>query len=402
MDQIFSGLKVVDAATYIAAPSAAAMLADFGADVIKVERPPAGDPFRQLYKTPGMPESDHNYPFIVDNRNKRSIALDISSATGRDVFLRLTSAADIVVTNYQPQMLRRFRISYEDLSAANPRLIFASITGYGERGPEAETPGYDMTGYFARSGLMSYIHNADAEPAVSPCGFGDHPSAVSLFAGIALALYRRERTGKGSKVTTTLMANGVWSNSSLVQAALCGAAFPAKWTRATPPNPLVNHYTASDGKRFLFCLLDPARDWVRLCAAIRRPDLVDDRRFSTPDARRDNNRDCVSILDTEFSRHPMDEWARRFVAHDVLYGPVPATTEVAGDGQMNLAEVFTPMCDSDVRTVNSPVNVEGLGKRRPSMPPMVGQHTRQVLVELGYGADEISQLESGGVVLHAD
>ncbi len=396
---ILSGLKVIDAATYIAAPSAAAILADFGADVIKVERPPHGDPYRHLYKTPAMPESDVNYPFIVDNRNKRSIALNLGSEQGRDVFLKLMRWADIVVTNYQPQMLRRFRITWEDLQPLNERLIYASLTGYGETGPEAEKPGYDMTAYFARSGLMSHIHNADAEPATSPCGFGDHPTAISLFAGIMLALYQRDRTGRGSKVTATLMGSGAWSNASLIQAALAGAKWPERWTRRNPPNPLINHYTSSDGKRFLFCLLDPAQDWRKLCNAMGRPELIDDPRFATPAARQQNCRDCAAMLDSEFARHPMSEWARRFLEHDVLYGPVPHTTEVAQDPQMRHAGVFVPFADRpDLETVSSPVNIEGVDKVAPRMPPEPGGNTRAILAELGYSDADIARLEQQGAV----
>lgn len=396
---ILSGLKVVDAATYIAAPSAAAILADFGADVIKVERPPHGDPYRHLYRTPPMPESDVNYPFIVDNRNKRSIALNLGSEDGRNVFLKLTQWADIVVTNYQPQMLRRFRIAWEDLQPLNERLIYASLTGYGEIGPEAEKPGYDMTAYFARSGLMSYIHNAGAEPATSPCGFGDHPTAISLFAGIMLALYQRDRTGRGSKVTATLMGSGAWSNASMIQAALAGAKWPERWSRENPPNPLINHYTSSDGKRFLFCLLDPAQDWRKLCNAMGRPDLIEDPRFATPAARRENCRECAATLDAELARHPMSEWTRRFLEHDVLYGPVPHTTEVAQDEQMRLAGVFVPFADRPgLETVNSPVNIEGVEKVPPRMPPEPGENTRAVLAELGYSETDIAHLEQQGAV----
>jgi formyl-CoA transferase len=399
MSSILKGLKVVDAATYIAAPSAAAILGDFGADVIKVERPPHGDPYRHLFRTPAMPESDVNYPFIVDNRNKRSVALNLASTEGRGVFLKLAQWADVILTNYQPQMLRRFAISWEDLRPLNDRLIFASLTGYGEDGVEAEKPGYDMTAYFARSGLMSHIHNAGAEPATSPCGFGDHPTAISLLAGVLLALYQRDRTGKGSKVNTTLMANGAWSNASLIQAALCGARWPERWTRGAPPNPLINHYCSSDGKRFLFCLLDPAQDWRKLCGAIGRPELATDPRFDTLDSRRVNCQECVALLDTEFGRHPMSEWARRFQDYDVLYGPVPHTTEVASDPQMEVAGVFVPFADQDgLKTVASPIQVEGISKVPPHFPPEPGEHTREILTELGYSDSEISDLERAGAV----
>src|SRR5262245_44931475 len=245
-DLILQGLRVVDAATYIAAPAAAAVLSDFGAEVIKIERPPHGDPFRHLYRNPEFAPCEHNYPFVQDNRNKRSLVLNLTTAEGQTVFTKLAERADVVITNFQPQILRKFRIRYEDLAPLNPRLIYAMITGYGEQGEEAEKPGYDMTAYFARSGLMYYINAADSGPYVSPCGFGDHPPAMSLVSAILLALYRRERTGKGGKVWTTLMHNGVWSNSSGVQGALLGSGQPPRWTQSTAPNPFVNHYQTSD------------------------------------------------------------------------------------------------------------------------------------------------------------
>ena len=396
---ILQGLRVIDAATYIAAPAAAAVLSDFGAEVIKIERPPHGDPFRHLVQNPEFSPSPYNYPFIQDNRNKRSVALNLAAPDGHAVFTRLIERADVVITNYQPQMQRRFRIRYEDLEPINPRLIYAMLTGYGEQGEEAEQPGYDMTAYFARSGLMNYIHAADAGPYVSPCGFGDHPTAITLVSAILLALYRRERTGKGGKVWTTLMHSGVWSNSSMVQGALLGTAQPPRWTRAAAPNPFVNHYRASDGRRFIFCLLDPGNDWPKLCRALGRPEFETDPRWATKEARLAANEAFIALLDAEFAQHPLEEWKRRFARHDVLYGIVPDNVEVANDQQMAANGVFLPLGHEGLRTVASPMHLDGEAKRPAAMPPGVGEHTRQVLAELGYSEAEIAAMEREGVVV---
>ena len=399
---ILAGLKVIDAATYIAAPSAAAMLADFGAEVIKIERPPHGDPFRYLHHLPGLPSSPVAYPFLMDNRNKRSLAVNLGCQQGREILLKLVAHSDVFITNYQPQMQARFRLSYQDLVEVNSRLIYASVTGYGETGEEAEKPGYDMTAYYARSGLMDFLYNAGGDLALPPCGFGDHPTAVSLLSGILLALHQRHKTGKGSKVTTTLMHNGVWANSSLAQGALCGARWPERPRRHEPPNPLVNHYRAGDGKRILFCLLDAARDWPKLCAAIERSEWTGDPRFATPDARCENSAALVALLDAELARYPLEEWMRRFRDQDVLFGIVAETEALPRDAQMAATGVFVPLEGSQMQTIDSPMRLEGVSKVPPRMPPCAGEHTRRILAELGYSGERIAEMEAVGVVMQGE
>lgn len=390
---ILSGIRVIDCATYIAGPAAATILSDFGADVIKIERPPYGDPYRYLPQVPGMPLSDQNYCWILEARNKKSVALDLKDPTAREALLRLVKAADIFITNYQPQCQRKFRLEYDDLAALNERLIYASVTGYGEFGDDADKPGYDATAFWARSGLMSGIHNGDAEPALSPPGLGDHPTSVTIFAGIMLALYQRQFTGRGTKVTTSLMANGAWTNSCVVQAALCDAEFLPKWTRKTAINPLVNHYVARDGRRLLLCLLEPVRDWQNLCRAFEWPELIDDPRFSTPQARLANRAELVSRIDVVIATRDMAEWARIFKPYDLIWGPVPSSSEVAHDPQMELNGVFAEIRPG-LKTVQNPIQLAGVQKQTPRMPPSVGEHTREVLLELGYNDDEIMKIIS--------
>lgn len=394
---ILSGLRVIDCATYIAAPCAAVLMADYGADVIKIERPVTGDPYRQIFHNPGFPQSEWNYPWIMDARNKRSIALNLASTEGREALLRLAAQADVFITNFQPQLLAKFNLRHSDLSAINPRLIYASVTGYGETGDEAENPGYDITAYFARSGLMNYIRNAGCDPATSPCGYGDHPTSVSLFAAIMMALYRRLQTGEGAAVSTNLMHNGVWSNGSFTQAALCGAQFSPPQTRAAAYNPILNHYCASCGGRFLLCLLDAPKDWPKLCRALDHTEWITDPRFATPEARRDN-RELIALLDAEFARHPLEYWRKRFAEHDVLYGIVPETRDLPHDPQMQAAQVFTEIEGAPIpmKVVSTPFHIAGQPKELPRWAPEAGQHTHEILAQAGYSEPEIhAMLEEG-------
>ncbi|HVP00564.1 MAG TPA: CoA transferase [Bryobacteraceae bacterium] len=390
---ILSGLRVIDCGTYIAGPAAAAILSDFGAEVIKIERPPHGDPYRYLPRVPGMPVSDQNYCWILDDRNKKSIALDLSDAEAHQVLLKLVATADIFITNYQPQSLRKFRLTYEDLAPANDRLIHASITGYGEHGEDAEKPGYDATAYWARSGLMFGMHNGDAEPVQSPAGFGDHPTSVTLFASIMMALYQRLITGRGTRVYTSLMANGIWSHGCAIQAALCGATFLPKWTRKNAINPLVNHYLARDGHRMFFCLLEPVRDWVHLCQALGFEDLRDDPRFSSTQARQANSAELVKRIDEVIATRDMAEWAVIFKKYDLVWGPVPSANEVATDPQ---AQIFFSEIAPGLKTIQNPLNIEGMEKAEPSMPPGIGEHTREVLTSLGLDDTAIEQMIQRG------
>jgi crotonobetainyl-CoA:carnitine CoA-transferase CaiB-like acyl-CoA transferase len=390
---ILSGIRVIDCGTYIAGPAAAAILSDFGAEVIKIERPPYGDPYRYLPLVPGMPVSDQNYCWILDDRNKKSIALDLTDPESHQALLKLVATADIFITNYQPQSLRKFKLTYEDLAPLNSRLIHASVTGYGDHGEDAEKPGYDATAYWARSGLMHQMHNADADPVQSPAGFGDHPTSVSLFASIMVALYQRQITGRGSRVYTSLMANGIWSYGCSVQAALCGATFLPKWTRKNAICPLVNHYVARDGRRMFFCLLEPVRDWKHLCQALEMEELHDDPRFATTKARQENSAELVRRIDEVMATRDLEEWAAIFKRYDLVWGPVPSATEIAQDPQAQ--EMYTEIAPG-LKTVKNPLNIEGIDKIQPHMPPAIGEHTHEVLTSLGLSPEAIEKMIARG------
>jgi crotonobetainyl-CoA:carnitine CoA-transferase CaiB-like acyl-CoA transferase len=349
-----------------------------------------------------MPSSEYAYCWILEARNKRSIALNLNHSDARDVLLKLVESADIFVTNYQPQLIEKFRLEYETLNELNPRLIYAQLSGYGEIGPEINKPGYDMTAYWARSGLMATMHNAGADPCQSPPGFGDHPTSMALFGGIMLALYQREKTGKGTKVSTSLMANGIWSNSCNVQAALLGASFAERWSRKTTVNPLVNHYVTRDGHRFILCCLDAAKDWPNLCSVLGLQQLQGDPRFHTNDARTAHGTELIELMDASMAARDFAELTQRFVERDIVYGIVPETDEVVSDPQAELNGVFAEFSDAPngaMRTVNNPINLKGEEKTAPRFAPGIGQHTVEILRSLAYDDAAIEKLLSEGAAM---
>src|SRR5215472_9993781 len=249
-DNIFSGLKVVDFASFIAAPSAAVILSDFGADVIKVE-PPTGDYWRHGHEIPPQPRAKEAYPFHLANRNKRGMALDLRSPSAQQVLEKLVKWADVLIVNTPHPARKKLKLEYDDVVLWNPSLIYADLTGFGEKGPDADLPGFDITAFWARSGLLSMTRDAGAPPTWPVAGSGDNATAVGLYSAIVTALYRRERTGQGSYVTTSLLAEGVWSASVLIQAALAGAKFPPMHDRKHPANAAMNVYQSADGAWFV-------------------------------------------------------------------------------------------------------------------------------------------------------
>ena len=397
-DNIFSGLKVVDFASFIAGPGAAVILSDFGADVVKVE-PPKGEMWRIGQKIPPQPNSDIAYPFQLSNRNKRSLTLDLKSPSASAVLERLVKWADVFIVNTPHPARKKLKLEYEDVAQWNPRLIYADLTGYGEKGPDASLPGFDLTAFWARSGLLSMTRDAGSPPTWPVSGSGDNATAVAIYAAVVTALYRRERTGKGSYVTTSLLAAGVWSASVFIQAALCGANFYGLHDRAHPANAALNTYRASDGTWFL--LVATPDKIPAVLKAMGREDLLTDPRFSDPKKLAENRPQLTAMLDEIFGSKPMTHWNEIFSGVHVTFGAVRDPRDVINDPQLRPNEIVVPVegaGDKLTETINSPIQVHGVSKVPAKRAPKVGEHNDQVLSELGFSAKEIDGLRAGGAI----
>ncbi len=397
-DNIFSGLKVVDFASFIAGPGAATILSDFGADVIKVE-PPAGDLWRIGNKIPPQPQSKDPYQWHLANRNKRGITLDLKSPSAQQVLKRLVEWADVLIVNTPHPARKKLKLEYEDVAQWNPRLIYADVTGFGEQGPDANLPGFDITAYWARSGLLSMTRDAEAAPTWPVAGSGDNATAVGLYSAIVTALYRRERNGKGSYVTTSLLAEGIWSASVSIQAALSDAKFFPPHDRKNPANAALNVYRASDGTWFVL-VVTPDK-LAAVAKAIGRVDLLTDPRFSDPAQLMQNMPQLTAILDAVFGAQPMAHWNEVFSGAHVTYGAVRGPQEVVNDPQLRVNEIVVPIEGAGGKltsTISSPIQVHGVAKMPAKRAPALGEHNKEVLKELGFDAQAIAGLHASGAV----
>ena len=396
---LFADLKVIDMSSWIAAPVAATILADFGAQVIKVEPPIAGDGYRNFAMMTSSPTSEVNYTWEMDNRNKRSIALNLKADQGREILRRMVSECDIYITNTAHAMRREWGLTYGDLAAINPKLIYASLTAYGEQGPERDREGFDLVAYWSRSGLMDLVRAPGAAPAPALPGMGDHPTSVTLYASILTALFKRQQTGEGSHVHTSLLANGIWSASCIAQGAFAEADF-------TLYHHLADHlftrllYEAADGRWLQFSMVRTDEEVDMLFTIMGRPDLLLDPRFLTAEQRVENGDKLAQEMREVLITQPSDYWMQALTEVGVPVALVGRVDELPNDPQVvanNMAiqptqEVGMPA------VIKHPVNVEGLSTRPAGPAPGLGQHSEEILAELGYTADDIAQIKEQGII----
>jgi crotonobetainyl-CoA:carnitine CoA-transferase CaiB-like acyl-CoA transferase len=395
------GIRVVELGFWVAGPSAGGVLADWGADVIKIE-PPDGDPFRGVFlSAAGLEDIPINPPFELDNRGKRSIALDLSTPKAREIVLALIDRADVFVTNLRPSALTRIGLGYENLALRNQRLIYARVTGYGETGPDCDRPSYDVGAFWSRAGIAAALTTPGGDPPYQRAAFGDHIAGITVAGAVGTALFARERTGRGQFVSTSLLRLGVFTLGWDTNITLRLGLPPISTTRTGTPNPLISCYRDRDGRWFWLLGLQGDRHWPDLVRAIDRPEWLTDPRFASLKARGENCAELVSTLDTIFSTRSLAEWGEIFDRVGMWWTTVQTTEEVIVDPQAAAAGAFVqvPMPNGEsARMVASPVDFSETAWEPRATSPEVGQHTEEILLEFGYDWDSIAALKEQKVI----
>lgn len=401
MPKVLDGVRLIEVADWFFVPGAGTVLADWGADVIKVEHPTRGDPLRGLISS-GIIPGAHGLNFFIENgsRNKRSLGLDLNTDKGREVLYTLVRHADVFLTSFLPPARRRMRIDYDDLKRINPRIIYARGSGQGPKGPEAERGGFDAGSFWSRGSVAHMLTEPGKPPIMQRAAFGDTIGATFIAGGIAAALYHREKTGEGSVVDVSLLGTAVWLMApDILAALLLGHELPHT-DRSRAPNPLMNTYLCRDNKWLMLMMLTPVRHWDEFCKAIEREDLlaayplmkwIDEAvRF-----------ELVKILGDHFATRTRAEWIERLLQYDTIHAPVQTPTEIHDDPQVianrYLVDYVHPS-HGPFKVAASPVQFNGEPSEVRRVAPEAGQDTEAVLQEFGFSWDEIEALKSEGVI----
>jgi crotonobetainyl-CoA:carnitine CoA-transferase CaiB-like acyl-CoA transferase len=397
---LLKGIKVVEMGIWVAGPAAAAVLGDWGADVIKIENPAGGDPVRALMSLGIAFELPVNPSVELDNRNKRSVTVNVQTPEGKAVVQRLLRDADVFVSNMRAAALKRAGLAYEDLRPHNPRLIYAGLSGYGTRGPEKDRAAFDYAAYWARAGAMASLGEPEGPPPSQRPAMGDHPAGLALAGAVAAALYHRERTGEGQELHLSLFHAGMWMMATDVETCLVTGLGPAPSGRAVP-NPLWNHYKAKDGKWFHLVMLQADRYWAGFCQAIDRPDLLNDERYANVIVRAGNSLELIAVLDGVFATKTRAEWATLFDRFELVWGPVQSINEVIHDPQARALDVFAKVqhrSGEEIEVLKSPIEFGATPASIRRGAPELGEHTEEVLLEYGYTWEDIAALKEKGAI----
>ena len=396
---LLSGLKIVEYATYIAAPGAGGLMADWGADVIKIE-PPGGDPIRGFFSSIGSDLTD-NPVFDLDNRGKRSIIIDTTTQAGRDVVRKLATDADVFLTNVRPGGLTRAGLDYASLSALNPRLIYANVTGYGLEGPDVDRAGFDIAAFWSRSGWARLTAPKGVDPFPIRTGVGDHVTSLATVAGILAALHGRTTTGKGQHVDASLLRSGTYTLGSDMAIQMRFGRLASTRPRAEAINPLANFFKCRDGRWLTLVPRQGNADWKGYCAALGLGELEHDPRFAKPRARTENRAAIIDILDAAFAARDFADIAASLDAADLVWAPVQSPAETLADPQFIAAGGITQIINAEgpsFASPSGPVRFVGHDESTKRAVPKAGADARAVLAGAGFSEGEIETLLSGGAV----
>ena len=405
MTSIFEGVRVVELAQYVFVPAAGTLMADHGAEVIKIEPPVGGDPYRTLKIGDGRETTKANLSMEQNNRGKKSVAIDLKNAEGREVLLKLIETADVFLTSLRPRALKSLRLEPEDLKAVNPKLIYARGNGLGFKGDEADKAGYDASAFWARGAFADLLTAPDADVTTRPRpALGDHASAMSLLAAISAGLFRREKTGEGMTVETSLLQNAAWILSSDLIIARSNPGYnPHAGFKEGHRAPLLRAYRTGDGRWVQLMLLAPDKPWPELCALIHAPEIEHDPRFATGAARIENGAALCDILSQKIGAHPWEGyWDAKFLAWNAPWELINTIHELGNDPQLRAAGTVFPMelrNGHTVEVIAGPIGFDGQSAPVEPVPsPELSEHTEEVLTSIGFGGDKLDRLRTAGIV----
>lgn len=406
MAGVLEGIRVVDMGHVIAIPATGALLADWGAEVIKVE-PLSGDMYRGTRKIINVDRilefSTGEVDWIIEilNRNKRSIAVDLKKKEGRNIVYKLVQNSDVFMSNYRLKSLKRLGLDYATLSSLNPRLVYGVLTGYGTDGPDKDERGFDYSAAWARSGMQHIIGEPESIPSPQRPGMMDMATAGYIASSILAALLRSEKTGRGQELELSLYHTAVWILAPDIQGALMGRPLP-KHDRTKALNPLWNSYNTKDNRWLQLVMLQAVTHWPNFCRAIERPELESDPRFNTDEKRAQHCEELICILDEVIAAKNSEEWEARFKENGCTYGRVQSPVEVTNDPQAIANGFFTETCHpiaGEMKLVASPVHFYETPASVRTSAPAVGEHTEEILLSLGYSWDDIAHLKEQEVIL---
>jgi formyl-CoA transferase len=399
MQHLLEDITVIDAATFLAGPGASTILADFGANVIKIE-PPGGDGYRNLVGGYPVP-----YHWLLTSRNKKSLALDLTKDAGQQLMHELVAKADVFTTNFLQGHMDKYQVGYERLKEINPRLIYAHISGYGLEGPDADRRAFDVTGWYARSGIMEFIREPGQTPMPMAPGMGDHCTATALFGCIMTGLYRRAVTGEGSFVSTSLAANGVWGNGMALQGVVAGTDIGTYRQAKGWPNPFTDAYPCKGGEYVVLALINTGREYPKLAASLDRESWLSDERFANVGAVMKNRPAFREAMNEAFMQFTVEEAGARLEQAGVTYSRVQPMADVLTDEQMRANGIVVETGDEGEGyelTIGSPINVKEAPKKAPKRAPDLGANSIDVLRDMGFEEQYVQDLIAAEVVLTAE